>query len=260
LKRQHWVIIGALAAGWIILLGQPTALSGGLRSLFSSLGTPFVKLGDLIPTFHSRRQLSDDNTKLRTENALLRQQLNTLAEAGRENIRLHELLSLKQHIAPRTLGAHVIGRDTSNWWRSIQIDRGSNNGLRENMAVLSSAGLVGKITTVTTGNARVLLLIDPNCKVSAVLQDTRTTGIVAGANDAFMRDPHCVMTYVNRDAKLHQNETVISSGLGGVFPKGILIGTVTSAQLNPQTGMYQDIEIKPSVDFHRIEEVIIILE
>jgi rod shape-determining protein MreC len=72
--------------------------------------------------------------------------------------------------------------------------------------------------------------------------------------------PRCVMTYVNRDATVKPGEGVISSGLGGVFPKGIRIGTVVRSQLNKQTGMYQDVEIKPSVDFHRLEEVIVILK
>jgi rod shape-determining protein MreC len=260
LKRQNWVIIAALVAGWVIFLGQPLAISSKLRALFSQITTPFVKLGNHIPVIQSRRTLAAENEKLRAENAALRQQLNALAEAGRENINLHSLLNLKQHIVPRTIGAHVIGRDTSNWWRSLQIDRGAADGLRENMAVLAAGGLVGKIINVTKTDARVLLLIDPNCKVAALLQDTRTTGIVAGSSDSLTRSLRCLMTYVNRDAKPRQNETVITSGLGGVFPKGIVIGTVLSAQLNPQTGMYQDIEVKPAVDFQHLEEVLVILE
>jgi rod shape-determining protein MreC len=224
------------------------------------LVTPFAKLGDLIPVIHSRRELHDNNTKLRAENALLRHQLNSLAEAGRENLRLHERLNLKPHIAARTISAHVIGRDSSNWWRSLQIDRGANDGLRENMVVLAAGGLVGKIISVNNGDARVLLLLDPNCKVSAVLQDTRHTGIIAGVNQALIRTPRCVMTYVSRDAKPRLNEAVITSGLGGVFPKGILIGTVAAAQLNPHTGMYQDIEVKPAVNFQHLEELMVILE
>ncbi len=78
---------------------------------------------------------------------------------------------MKEHSGFHTLTARVIGRDTSNWWKSIQIDRGSNDGLRQNMAVLNAEGLIGKIISVTKGEARVLLLTDPNCKVSALLQD-----------------------------------------------------------------------------------------
>lgn len=236
--------------GWILFLGQPTALSVKLRMIFVQLSTPFVKLGDYIPAVKSRRDLDRQNRELRTENEVLRQQVRALGEAGRENSRLTHLLNLTEHTGFKTIGARVIGRDAGNWWKSIQIDRGSNDGLRANMTVLNADGLIGKVVECTRGEARVLLLIDPNCKVSALLQDAREPGVVAGTQ----------MTYVNRAATIKPGESVITSGLGGIFPKGILIGTVVSAQLNPQTGMYQDVTIKPAVDFRRLEEVVVILE
>ena len=246
--------------GWIMLLGQPNAFSGKLRMVFVQLGTPFVKLGDYFPFVQSRRFLARQTEELRRENDALRQQVRALGETGDENLRLHQLLSLKEHTPLHTVTARVIGRDASNWWESIQIDRGSNEGLHMNMAVLNADGLIGKIVFVTKGESRVLLLTDPNCKVSALLQNTREPGIAAGVKRSLRFSPHCVMTYVNRDAKIKPGEPVISSGLGGVFPKGILIGTVTGVQLNKQTGMYQDVEIKPAVDFRRLEEVMVIAE
>ena len=246
--------------GWVILLGQPTAFSGKFRALFARLATPFVKLGDYVPVIHYNRSLVTENIRLLDENARLQQQLNALAEAGRENIELHALLNLKKHNPYRTIGAHVIGRDAGNWWKSIQLDRGSQDGLRQNLAVFNGDGLVGKVVDVTRGEARVLLLVDPNCKASAILQDSREPGIVAGAEDAIAREPRCLMTFVRRDTKVRTGDTVITSGHGGVFPKGIHIGTVTGAQLNPQTGMYHDIAIKPAVDFRRLEEVLVILD
>lgn len=246
-------------AGWIVFLGQPTTFSTKLRMVFVQLCTPFVKLGDYFPFVQSRRQLAKQNEELRAANDSLRRQVQILGEMGRRNLELEQLLSLKEHTAYRNVAARVIGRDASNWWKSIQIDRGLNDSIRNNMPVLNASGLIGKVVSVTKGEARVLLLVDPNCKVSALLQDTREPGVASGAESAFSFPPRCVMTYVNRDAKLKQGEAVITSGLGGVFPKGILIGTVTSAHLNKQTGMYQDVEIKPAVDFHRLEEVIVIL-
>ena len=246
--------------GWIVLLGQPNAFSGKLRMVFVQLGTPFVKLGDYFPFVQSRRLLARQNEELRRENEGLRQQVRALGETGDENLRLHQLLSLKEHTPLHTVTARVIGRDASNWWESIQIDRGSNEGLHMNMAVLNADGLIGKIVFVTKGESRVLLLTDPNCKVSALLQNAREPGIAAGVKRSLRFSPHCVMTYVNRDAKIKPGEPVISSGLGGVFPKGILIGTVTGVQLNKQTGMYQDVEIKPAADFRRLEEVMVITE
>ena len=245
--------------GWIIFLGQPTSFSTKLRMVFVQLCTPLVKLGDYFPFVQSRRVLAKQNEDLHQENDVLRQEVRALSETGRENIRLRELLNLKEHTAFHTVAARVIGRDSSNWWKSIQIDRGSNDGVRENLAVLNADGLIGKIISVTRGEARVLLLSDPNCKVSALLQDTRKLGVASGSDAAFSFSSRCVMTYVNRDAEVKPGENVITSGLG-VFPKGIFIGTVTRAQLNKQTGMYQDVEIKPAVDFRRLEEVIVILE
>ena len=246
--------------GWIMLLGPPNAFSGKLRMVFVQLGTPFVKLGDYFPFVQSCRLLARQNEELRRENDALRQQVRALGETGDENLRLHQLLSLKEHTPFHAVTARVIGRDASNWWESLQIDRGSNDGLHMNMAVLNADGLIGKIVFVTKGDSRVLLLTDPNCKVSAILQNTREPGIAAGVKRSLRFSPHCVMTYVNRDAKIKAGEPVISSGLGGVFPKGILIGTVTGVQLNKQTAMYQDVEIKPAVDFRRLEEVMVIAE
>ena len=252
-------MIALLVAGWIVFLGQPTAFSGKLRMVFVQLGTPFVKLGDYFPFVRSRRQLARQNEELRRQNEVLQRQAQALGEIGRENLRLHQLLNLKEHPGLRTLAARVIGRDASNWWKSIQLDRGSNDGVRESMAVLDADGLVGKTIQVSHGESRVLLLTDPNCKVSAFLQDTREPGVASGVDNAFTFSPRCVMTYVNRDAKVKPGETVITSGLGGVFPKGIPVGTTQRAQLNKQTGMYQDVEIKPAVDFRRLEEVVVVV-
>ena len=169
------------------------------------------------------------------------------------------MLTLKQRLSSSNVAARVIGRDASNWWKTIQIDRGTRDGVRENCPVLSADGLVGKTISVTKGEARVLLLVDPNCKVSALLQDSRQPGIVAGVDEKFASAPRCQMTFVNRDTKIKPGETIVTSGLGSVFPKGFLIGTVVRAQLNAQSGMYQDIEVKPAADFQRLEEVIVIL-
>ena len=259
LNRRNWVIVGLLVVGWIMLLGQPTTISTKLRMVFAQLCTPLVKLGDYVPFVQSRRALAKQTEELHRENEVLRQQVRALSETGRENLRLRQLLDLKEHTAFHTVSARVIGRDASNWYKSIQVDRGSNDGIRVDTAVLNADGLIGKIVAVTKGEARVLLLADPNCKVSALLQDTREPGVASGVGAAFTFSPRCLMTYVNRNAKVRPGEAVITSGLSGVFPKGILIGTVTRAQLNQQTGMYQDLEIKPAVDFRRLEEVIVIV-
>ena len=245
--------------GWIVFLGQPIAASAKLRMVFVRLCTPFVRLGDFVPVIHSRRELAQENARLHAENDRLRQLERALSETVAENQRLQRLLRLTGHVSPRTIGARVIGHDASNWWKTIQLDRGSDDGVRTNCPVLNADGLVGKVIFVTRSESRVLLLLDPNCKVSALLQKTREPGVIAGLGTAFTREPRCCMTFVNRNAKIAAGQAVITSGLGSVFPKGIIIGTATGAHLNPQTGMYQDVDVKPAVDFTRLEEVVVIL-
>jgi rod shape-determining protein MreC len=259
LKQRDWIVISLLVLGWIIFVGQPTSLSAQLRHLLVRLATPLAHLGNLIPTVESRRALARENQQLQSENDVLRQRLRALDETVRENQRLQRLLDMKGRVSQRTVAARVIGRDASNWFKSIQIDRGLQDGIQPDMPVATAGGLVGKTVAVTKGESRVLLLSDPTCKVSALVGDSREPGVVAGAAVAFSRQPYLEMTYVDRAADIQPGQQVISSGLGGIFPKGILIGTVLQAQLDSETGMYQDLEVEPAVDLRRVEEVIVIL-
>lgn len=260
MKRRNWLTIGLLIAAWAILFGQPTALGRKLRGAALALATPFVHLADLIPAVHSRRELAREADRLRAENDRLRQQVAALAEQARENLTLRRLLSFKEHAPRRTVSARVIGRDLSNWWRSIQIDRGWEDGLTENLAVVTADGLIGRTSAVSRGESRVLLLLDADCRVSALLQDSRAHGIVSGPADPFLHTPRCTMTYVDRQVAVRVGEAVITSGFGGVFPKGLLIGHVERAQLNSDGGLYQDVAVRPAADFQRLEAVLVMLE
>ena len=134
-------MVGLLVVGWIVFIGQPTAASAKLRMVFVRLCTPFVRLGDIIPIVRSRRELAQENIRLRAENDRLRQLERALAETVAENQRLQRLFHLASHASLRTLGARVIGRDASNWWKTIQLDRGSDDGVRVNCPVLNADGL-----------------------------------------------------------------------------------------------------------------------
>ncbi len=259
MRQKDWLIVGLLLVAWIIFLGQPTNVSAKLRHFLVRLTTPFVKLGDLFPTVKSRRQLDAANDALRAENARLRQLLHAVEETEAENLRLQTLLAFKKRAGFTTVAARVVGRDSSNWWKSIQLDRGLGDGIHENMAVLDATGLIGKTVAVSHGECRVLLLLDRNCKVSALLQESREHGVVAGSVSAFQRVPRCEMSFVSRNVNVNTGEVVVSSGLGGIFPKGIRVGTVTSAQMDEDTGLYQNLAIAPAVDFSQLEEALIIV-
>jgi rod shape-determining protein MreC len=253
-------MMGLLVAGWIIILNQPNALSTRLRTAVASVGSSFLKVGDFIPTVRSRRALATENDELQADNDRLRRDAARLAEVTRENTELRRFLRLaEENPGQRVVAARVIGRDTSNWWKTIQIDAGGAQGVREDQAVINGDGLVGRVISVTSTESRVLLVVDPNCKVSALLQETRAPGVLVGGDSAFAVNPTCRLTFVERAAAVAAGQRVVTSGLGGVFPKGIPIGVVADSRLNEQTGMYLDVTVKPLVDFHRLEHVMVVV-
>ncbi len=190
----------------------------------------------------------------------MKQRLLHIEEAIRENQRLQRLVDLKPRLARKTIGARVIGRDTSNWWRSIQIDRGEADQVTPGRPVVTDRGLVGRVTEVSENESRVLLLLDPTCSVWAVLADSREPGMVGGSARAFTRRPILEMTYVARAADVAPGETVVTSNDGPVFPAGLPIGTVLDGGPDEETGLYQRLQLDPVVDFRRLEEVMVILE
>jgi len=251
-------MIGLFVLAWALLLGQPTALGARLRKLCVLIATPLERIGDLFPVVRTHRQLAADNAKLRAENQHLRRQLVELQHHRSENQQLRSLLQIKQAAPWRTVGARVIGRDASNWWKSIQIDRGSEDGIRPDLPVLSATGLIGKTVEVTARESRVLLLLDATCKVGALLESSREPGIVSGTHATLGREPRLQMCFVDRKSQVKVGDAVYTSGLGGIFPRGILIGVVTDADLDSQ-GLYQNVELKPAADFRRLEEVMVII-
>jgi rod shape-determining protein MreC len=256
LNRKNWILLGSVA----VILGIAfaiTPVSKTLQTALAELVAPLLgageKLGQSHQFFQSKDDLITENARLAAENQQLRQQIRALGEVGRENLRLRELLRFTETHNFSVIGARVIARDTSSWWRTALIDRGSRDGVRENQAVLGASGLVGKVHSVTPTTARVLLLPDPNCKVSAMLQDSRHVGVVAGLDQPWLR-----MSFVDKDARISVGETVVTSGLGGVFPKGIVVGTVASEPRRGEFGLYQEFDIKPATDFSKLEEVLVV--
>ncbi|MDW8343336.1 MAG: rod shape-determining protein MreC [Verrucomicrobiae bacterium] len=254
LKNRDVVLVAIVVVGWVIVLGQPTVIGDRLRAVLSYLAGPLVRVADGLGWPASQRTLARENATLRTEVEQLRLREQLAREVARENRRLERLLKMRSRLPPTVIGARVIGRDASNWWQSVLIDRGRDDGVRENCVVVSADGLVGKTTAVTRNSARVLLLLDEGCRVSAVLEQSREPGVVQGLPGR----ARCEMRYVGREARVRPGEAIVTSGMGGVFPKGILIGHVLEARIDEQSGLYQRLEIEPATDFRRLEEVLVL--
>ena len=176
-----------------------------------------------------------------------------LKEFELSNSRLRNLLNFKKTITDRVLSAEVIGKDPSPWFKTVLIDKGENDGVETGMAVVVPKGIAGQVTDVSANYSKVLLIIDHNSAVDALVQNDRARGIIQG--DAAGQ---CLFKYVLRKHDIKIGDIVVSSGLDGVFPKGLAVGYV-SAVIKPKSGIFQDVTVSPYVDFEKLEEVLIVL-
>lgn len=188
--------------------------------------------------------------KLRDEVDLRNAEISRLREYYAENRRLKELLGFKRELPVQTIPALVIGRDSSNWANSVIINKGTDHLIRVNAAVLTPRGLVGKVVEVGKASSKILLIKDPNSKVSVIIQKNRQGGLLVGRPDG-----KCKMIYISMDAEVSIGDRVITTGYGTIFPKGVMIGEV--AQVGKEPGrLYKYAIVKPAQDLSKIEEVL----
>lgn len=197
---------------------------------------------------------------LREENRRLRERIDTLErekqrheEAIAATERLTELLNLKETLDDPVVPAHVIGVDPTGWFRAVMVNKGKLDGVRVDMPVVSARGVVGRVVSVSPHYAKVLLIIDQNSAVDILVQRSRDRGMVKG-----MFTDVCRMDYLVSTSDVVVGDVVITSGLGGVFPKGLPVGQVTSVGETPGE-LFKEVLVKPAVDFSRLEEVLILL-
>ena len=190
--------------------------------------------------------------RLRNENAQLKEQLVDHSERLRENERLKQLLSFRAQREESMVAARVIGVDATSWFRSITIDRGSSDAIREGMAVVSAYGVVGRVVTATPHSSRVLLLVDAASKLSTLIERTRARAICRGDGDSMSLD------YLPLTDDVQVGDLLITSGLGGAFPKGLIVGAVTRVDKGG-FDMFQTVKVEAAVDFEHLEEVLVIL-
>lgn len=237
----------------------PLAVIGRVSlSIVSPLQEAVSKVSRPIGTFIS------DLTRvgsLREENEALRRQLDEVRgqqarfqELEAEAKELRNLLNIRDRLGFETVGASVlIGETPSNFEQSVIIDRGSVDGVEVNMAVIAADGLVGRVTRVTSNWSKVLLITDPNSAVAARLAASRETGILRGQRERDLR-----MSLVDPATPVEAGEQVVSSGQGGIFPPGIPVGVV-SRVLPAEGALEKDVLVRPTVDFSRLSEVLVVL-
>jgi rod shape-determining protein MreC len=193
-----------------------------------------------------------------SENLALKQELQTLqirlqeerAEAQRTD-NLRQLLELRERAGLDTTAAEVIAAAASPEFRTVTIDKGSSHGLQTDMAVISPAGVVGRVILPSGRASKVQLLIDRNAAAGALIERTRVQGVVVGFGDGGLR-----MQYVPGTADVKTGDLVVTSGIDGIYPKGFVIGTID--RVDRGAGQYHEITVRPAVDFSRLEEVLVV--
>jgi len=230
---------------WIIRLTSPvqTAIQWSLDRTFNGIQNYLFLLG----TRRENLLLLDHNRKLLNEIA-------SLKETQQENKRLRDLLGFQEKSEIQSVVARVIGRDVSTEYRAIRLNRGENAGLQKDMAVVTSEGVVGRILRTTAETADVVTVMDTLSAIDAIDERSRARGIVEGLTDTL-----CQLRFALRTDDIAVNDILISSGIGGIFPKGVPVGLVTKVTRQPY-GITQVIEVKPAVDFSKLEEVLVIIK
>jgi rod shape-determining protein MreC len=196
---------------------------------------------------------------LKSENDALKRQLATAEMAAQEQraevdrVRsLEQLLELREHSNLQTAAAEIIGAAASPDFRTVTIDKGTRDGLRPDMSVISPAGVVGRIVVPSARAAKVQLLIDRNAAVGAIVERSRAQGVIVGSGDGRLR-----LEYVSEVFDVIAGDLIVTSGIDGIYPKGFPIGRVETVE---KTGSaYKRITVKPAVDFSALEDVLVVL-
>ncbi|MBC7255639.1 MAG: rod shape-determining protein MreC [Chloroflexi bacterium] len=254
------VLVLGIILTWSVIerFGPSNPLRDALARLVTPVQLVLHRAGRPVFNFAERvarlKRLEAENESLRAENAALKNQLVLLEEARIENETLRRQLAFKSAVPNyQLLSAEVVGQDSSDFLRFIIVDRGTADGVRRGMPVLTAEGLVGRVQEVSVNSAKVLLITDPSSSVAALIQRTRATGVVQGQLGESM-----VMRYLAPDSPVMPGDVVLTSGLGGNFPKRLVIGKVVRVERH-EVEMFQDALVEPAVNLRDLEMVMILL-
>ncbi len=255
LKKKF--ILSALVILLIFALLTYQSVSGGRRlfdftlyplKLIEQGGSYLLNLFDHIPFIGKSAEekiLLDRLKKCEEERTRYK-------EAAYENERLRSLIDLKSQRADYVAAAEVFARDPTNWFQILWINKGSINGVAKEMVAVTPLGLAGRIHRVFSERANVILITDVNSSVAVRLESSRVEGILEGNGE-----DRCYLKYVSKDFEVEAGESVITSGLDGIFPEGLLVGYVTSVD-REGGDIFQQIEVQTAQQLNKVEEVLIL--
>jgi rod shape-determining protein MreC len=251
-EKRIWISVTTILVVVLLFFLVPP-LSAGVKNLsLKIISIPANVFTGMGRHFRSKGDLEKENRLLRKEVGELSLRLGQFEELRNENKRLRALLQFKDSVGFDTVSAEVIARNPSDWESTFVINKGSSDGLRKNMAVCSSKGLLGKTLEVQSGASSVMLVAHPGFKAGGTLKDARINGVIVGTGRGLVK-----MLYIPVDAEVKKGEIVVTSGFSQIFPKGITVGEVVSVDKS-KTGLYKYALVKPSADPSIQEEVLCI--
>ena len=198
------------------------------------------------------RQLKQENEDLKDQVGELKKQVTGYYEAYLENLRLRRLLDFKNSLRDESIVAPVVMHDPTGWFQTLIVAKGEAEGVAPDMPVLSDEGVVGRVLDVSSNHSRVLLVTSPASAVDVLIQRNRVRGVLSGKGEN-----RCVLKYVRGNLDVRKGDLVITSGKDGIFRKGLRLGVVERAVLDP-LNLFQQIDVRPSVRISVLEEVLIV--
>jgi rod shape-determining protein MreC len=203
----------------------------------------------------SLEELERENAALQVDNRQLRATNQALRDVEHEVNRLRHALNYRERSVFKLVPAEIVTRDSSTWWHTVTINRGKEDRIESDMPVVTDEGLVGKTTTVSNTISVVLLVTDENCKVAASVEGTREQGIASGERVSGGLTPLLNLNFLTKQANLQPGQKVYTSGMGGVFPSGLLIGAVKSFRVRE---LDAQANLTPAVDLSHLEDVFVV--
>lgn len=256
----------------LIGLALPRGWERALHKFGLETASPFLSVWDRSTKFwedfelgtKTLNQIQAELKQLRVRNAELAMQNSYLSHLQEENDRLREMLSFRHNSSFRLLSCRVISRDPSNWWSNIYVDVGwgDEGRLSSDLPVVTPRGVVGKTGIIARNISQIILLTNENCKISAVTELSKDQGLVVGAGTSEDNKPYARVIYLARNAQVAVGERVLTSGLGGVFPAGLYVGSITQVlplEASRAFGLYREARMDPGVDLTQLSEMFVVL-
>tara|TARA_B100001123_G_scaffold83999_1_gene96171 strand:- start:13977 stop:14783 length:807 start_codon:yes stop_codon:yes gene_type:complete len=263
-QRIGYLVIAVVLAHVILISAQVNAAPGTsvLQSVTFGVFTEVQRwvasaragVVDMWSGYVGLRSVREENLRLNAEISVLRLELQEQRALAHQTRSLERLLELRETVALPTLSARVIAADSTPYFRTLTVDRGRDNGIRTDLAVIAPAGVVGRVVGDPGPRAaQVQLLIDRNAAAGALVERTRASGVVVGTDDSTL----LMMEYVSNLEDVRVGDEIVTSGIDGIYPKGFRIGKVIDVEEG--VGLYQLIYVEPIVDFSQLEDVLVVL-